>query len=292
MLTLNYLGGTTMKKRIIRLIVLFLVFFIDFNFGEINLFAKTTIQSIKIEVDYFDENATETDILNWGSEMGLAAKNSSDTNIKWDITNDGSKEIEVSTKEYFNKEGDSCLKVYAPFGYCDKITVTAINEANDKILDTYSLKIVDGTKWNGSTFFELDMNIPEEKNADGAVPQIEEKWDTTTHVYSIVLPNISCNVDGYTFVGWKDKTGKMYQPQETLSVTYTGEVIYYTIYAEWEKDSLSLDQTPKSTEKVISENKETSDFSKIIFLTIAVFITAIVIAVIMIKIHFHQKRNK
>lgn len=281
-----------MKKRSIWLILLFLVCFTNFNLLEVNLLAKTTIQSIKIEIDYFDENTTETDILNWGSEVGLAAKNSSGTNIKWDITNDDSKKIEVSTKEYFNKEGDSCLKVYAPFGYCDKITVTAINEANDKILDTYSLKIVDGTKWNGSTFFELDMNIPEEKNADGAVPQIEEKWDTATQAYSIVLPNISCSVDGYTFVGWKDKTGKMYQPQETLSVTYTGEVIYYTIYAEWEKNSLSLDQTPKSTAKVVSENKETSDFSKISFLAIAVAITAIAIAIIMIKIHFHKKHKK
>ena len=104
--------------------------------------------------------------------------------------------------------------------------------------------------------------------------------------------NISCSVDGYTFVGWKDKTGKMYQPQETLSVTYTGEVIYYTIYAEWEKNSLSLDQTPKSTAKVVSENKETSDFSKISFLAIAVAITAIAIAIIMIKIHFHKKHKK
>lgn len=284
MLNLNCSGGTTMKKGIIRSIVLFLVFFIDFNFVENNLFAKTTIQSIKIEIDYFDENTTEADILNWGSEVGLAAKNSSGTNIKWDITNDGSQDIEVSTKEYFNKEGDSCLTVYAPFGYCDKISVTAINEADDKILDTYSLKIVDGTKWNGSTFFGLDMNIPEGKNVDGAVPQIEEKWDASSQVYSIVLPNVSCSVDGYTFIGWKDKTGRMYQPQETLSVAYTGEVIYYTIYAEWGKNSISLEQTPKSTEKVTSENKETSAFSKVSFLAIAV-----AIAVIMIKIH--QKRK-
>lgn len=280
-----------MRKRSIRLALLFLFFLINFNLLGDNLFAKTTI---RIGIDYFDENTTEADILNWGSEVGLAAKNSSGTNIKWDITNDGSQDIEVSTKEYFNKEGDSCLTVYAPFGYCDKISVTAINEADDKILDTYSLKIVDGTKWNGSTFFHLDMNTPEGKNADGAVPQIEEKWDAATQVYSIVLPNISCSVDGYTFIGWKDKTGKMYQPQETLSVTYTGEVIYYTIYAEWEKNSISLEQTPKSTEKVISENenKETSAFSKVSFLAIAGVIAAIVIAIIMMKIHFHKKHKK
>lgn len=279
------------KKNCIGLILLFFVIFVNFNLGREEIFAKATDQSVKIDIDYCDENTSKPDILYWGSEVGLSAKISSDTGVEWKILNDGSKDIEVSTMEYCNSEGESCIRVYAPFGYCDELTITAIAEDDESNFDTYSLKIEDGTKWNGRTFFEFDMNVPEEKQLDGEAPQIEEQWDVGTQKYTIVLPDIFCRVDGYTFVGWKDKNGKLYQPKETLSVTY-GDTVYYTIYAEWEKNNSSVSQTVGHKEEVEAKNRDNTTLSKFIFLGVIIGIVAIVFIVVVIRICIHRKREK
>lgn len=279
------------KKRCIELILLFFVILVSFNLSRTEIFAKTTNESVKIEIDYCDENTSKPDILYWGSEVGLSAKTSLDTEIKWKVSNDGSKDIEASTKEYRNSEGNSCISVYAPFGYCDELTISAISEEDEKKLATYSLKIEDGTKWNGATFFEFDMNVPEEKQLDGEIPQIEEQWDVNTQKYTIVLPDIVSSVDGYTFVGWKDKKGKVHQPGETLSVTYR-DTVYYTIYAEWEKRSSSINPTPTHTEAVEAENKDDAGLSKAAFVGVLIGAVVIVFGGIVIPICIHRKREK
>lgn len=196
---------------------------------------KKVNKSVRVELDFLDENTSKPDVLYWGSEVGLSAKVSYNTGIKWSISNDGSKDIEVSTTEYCNSQGDNCIEVYAPFGYCDELTITAAAEEDAEILDTYSLRVEDGTKWNGTTFFEFDMNVPDDKQLEGDIPKVKEKWNVDAQEYSIILPSVSCRVDGYMFSGWKDKNGRIYQPNETLAVTHTGEGVYYIIRAEWKK---------------------------------------------------------
>lgn len=247
------------------IIVFSFVVIVGFIFGEGKSYAKVNFQAVKIEVDFCDENTSKANTLYWGSELGLSAKNTSDKKIKWKISNDGSKEIELLTTEYSDKKGNRCIKLYAPFGYCDDLTIAAISEKSKKVLATYSLKVVNGTKWNGETFFEFDMNIPEEKQLDGDKTQINEQWDIDTQQYKITLPEPSCKVEGYTFIGWRDKNGKVYKPNEELSVKYTGESVYYTICAEWRKNNSSTNVTAQPEEKKNSEKEESIPTAKTIF---------------------------
>lgn len=242
-----------MKKR--KLVILFLVVMANVIFLKSESFAKVIPELVKIKVDFCDENTSKANTLYWGSELGLSARNTSDKKIKWKVSNDGSKKIELLTTEYFDKKGNRCIKLYAPFGYCDHLTITAISEKSKKTLATYSLKVVNGTKWNGETFFEFDMNIPEKKQLDGDKPQINEQWNIDTKQYKITLPEPSCKVEGYTFIGWKDKQGKMYKPKEELSVKYTGGSVYYTICAEWKKNKNSTNATiqPEKEKKSAKE---------------------------------------
>ena len=122
------------------IIVFSLLVIVGFIFGKGKSYAKVNFQAVKIEVDFCDENTSKANTLYWGSELGLLAKNTSDKKIKWKISNDGSKEIELLTTEYSDKKGNRCVKLYAPFGYCDNLTIAAISEKSKKILATYSLK--------------------------------------------------------------------------------------------------------------------------------------------------------
>ncbi len=260
------------------LIVVSFLVIVGFILGKGKSYAKVNFQSVKIEVDSCDENTSKANTLYWGSELGLSAKNTTDRKIRWNVTNDGSKKIEVLTREYTNKSGDSCIIIYAPFGYRDNLTIVAISEKSKKVLATYPLKIVDGTKWNGETFFEFDMNIPEKKQLHGDKPQINEQWDIDTQQYKITLPEPSCKVEGYTFIGWKDKNGKMYKPNEELSVKYTGESVYYTICAKWKKNNSSINGTVQLEEKN-SEKEESMPAAKTIFSggIIGVFVIGILV---------------
>lgn len=129
-----------MKKLVLSLASATIIIVVIFCVGRDH---NKTNESVRIDIDFCGENTSRSDILFWGSEVGLSAKVSYNTGIEWSISNDGSKDIEVSTIEYQNKNGDSCIKVYAPFGYCDQLTITAAAKDDSKIFDTYSLRVED-----------------------------------------------------------------------------------------------------------------------------------------------------
>lgn len=95
-----------MKKLVLSLasatIIIVVIFCVGRDYNKTN-------ESVRIDIDFCGKNTSRSDILFWGSEVGLSAKVSYNTGIEWSISNDGSKDIEVSTIEYQNKKGDSCF---------------------------------------------------------------------------------------------------------------------------------------------------------------------------------------
>lgn len=195
---------------------------------------------ITIGCDFIPKNGSDAHNLTWGSCIGLYASTDlenqdSSTKIKWNVESTMNSETKVSVSEYKTSKGYDGIKIYAPFGYSDTLSVTALLEDNTVTSEKYELNIIDGTKWNGTHFFRFYSGETDGLTVKGTAPEFFEEWDVQSQTYTITLPENSFQVDKLEFLHWKDEEGNIYQPGEKLTVSYTGET-FYPIYAVWGKN--------------------------------------------------------
>ncbi|MCI8410606.1 MAG: InlB B-repeat-containing protein [Lachnospiraceae bacterium] len=195
---------------------------------------------ITIGCDFIPKNGSDDHNLTWGSCMGLYAisnvgNQDNNTKIKWNVESTLGSEVTVSISEYKTSKGYDAVKIYAPFGYCDTLSVTAYLESDNSILEKYELNIIDGTNWNGKHFFQFYSGKTDGFTVKGTEPEFFEEWDVQSQTYTISFPENSYQVDKLEFLHWKDEKGNIYQPGEKLTVSYTGEA-FYPIYAVWGKN--------------------------------------------------------
>lgn len=227
-----------------------LLYFIIF-IGSFGLLYGMTLQTTKastvqqaseitIGCDFIPKNGSDDHNLTWGSSIGLYAitdleNQNSNTKIKWNVESAFNSEVAVSMSEYKTSKGYNGIEIYAPFRYSDALVITAYLEENPAISAKYDLNIIDGTKWNGSNFFIFYSGETGGLNVEGTEPEYMEEWDAQNQTYTIVLPESSYQVDGLTFLYWKDEEGNIYSPGEKVTVSYTGDV-FYSFDAVWGKN--------------------------------------------------------
>lgn len=238
---------------------------------------KEEIKKIEITYDYIPKNGSDEHNLMWGSSIGIYAKvtlsdgtvaDGDNGEIYWEIEEKSGKTIQSVQTEYTTSEGFHGLEIYAPYGYTEELIIKAVSKNNTDIsasyqLNTTSISPVWGDKFKApKTFFRFNPNEPEDKEAEGSEPLFTEKWDRENTSYSVTLPENIYQIDGYEFTGWKDESGKLHQPGDTLTIKLTDSATFYELNAAWKKSSKTENVTTKpiTTEKpTISEKpSETS----------------------------------
>ena len=86
--------------------------------------------------------------------------------------------------------------------------------------------------------------------------QLLKKWNNETCEYSVTAPKNSYELDGYTFLYWKDDDGNKYNVGDTITVKTTGSPSICNLYGVWKSDT--TDETTESADNNTSTADESS----------------------------------
>jgi hypothetical protein len=261
-------GDGLMKRKILKTLTLLLVL-IMCTFSGFTINATETDKSIaKINVtyDYIPKNGSDDHLLVSGSDMGLVAKvyyndgtvaKGDYGKVSWSISSTKDSLNDVYKSEYTNKENFSCLKLYAPYNYINTLTITATSQADNKISGVYELKIDTDIYENRDSYFEFNANEPKGTTSTGKETEFTENWDGSKGTYSVIIPENTYKIKGYSFECWKDENGKKYYPGDTLTISVSeNSGTYYPLYAEWKTTNESV--TTQPTEN-LTNSESTAD---------------------------------
>lgn len=257
-------GGILMNKKmsaIVAVIIVLMMSFCTINVMAVENTNEKKVSTIEIKCDSFTKNdSTEKSIeCGSGSTFSATVKYSDgttatgdDAKVQWKITGSDSNN-NVYTKV---NDDENSIYVYAPYHYADKLNLTATSVTNNTVSGTYDVEVFDEHSTGPSNFFIFNSSDDEELDVTGDEPTFEEKWNNETCEYSVTAPKNSYELDGYTFLYWKDDDGNKYNVGDTITVKTTGSPSICNLYGVWKSDT--TDETTESADNNTSTADESS----------------------------------
>ncbi len=224
-----------MKKKFRMLLmcmaVVFPMLFIPFV-------AKADHNNLQIYVSTIPKNGSDEGHLMCGSSMKFSLRicksesTKGDMKIDWKVT----KKDGTPMQAVYDVSNDGTdLEIYAPYGYSEKLEISACINGDLALTDTYTLETQENDKMVGKTFFRFDTSEVENRVTCNA---FTEKWNANERTYTIVLPSVTLNDKYINFKGWKCSEGGCYAEGELLTLPKKDGYVSMSAWYESLDDSM------------------------------------------------------